>query len=84
MRKILACDSHCFWFFSALLVQLQDVGFHTSNPSRFDGSFWRSPRLWLLRLRSQLLCLSRCLLNGACQSWLALWLLYLIFFDGNS
>ena len=25
MRKIFAGDSHCFWFFSALLVQLQDL-----------------------------------------------------------
>ena len=82
--KLLAGDSHCFWFFSALLVQLQYDGFHTSNPSCFDGSCWRSPRLWLLRLWSLLLCLSRYLLNGACQSWAALWLLYLIFFYGNS
>ena len=69
---------------SALLAQLQDDGFHTSDPSRFDGSFWFSLRLWVLRLRSRLLCLSRCLLNGACQLWPALWLLYLIFFNGNS
>ena len=83
-RIILAGDSQCFWFFSTLLAQLHDDGFHPSNPSCFDGSIWHSPQLWLLRLRSQLLCLSRCLLNGACQSCPALCFLYLIIFTGNS
>ena len=74
-RIILAGDSQCFRFFSALLAQLQDDGFHPSIPSLFNRSICHSLRLWLLRLRSRLLCLSMCLLNGASQSWPALCLL---------
>ena len=74
-RIILAGNSQCFWFFSVLLVQLQDDDFHPSIPSLFDRSICHSLRLWLLRLRSRLLCPSMCLLNGASQSWPALCLL---------
>ena len=72
---ILAGDSQCFCFFSVFLAQLQDDGFHPSIPSLLDGSICHSPRLWLLRLRLQILCLSMYLLNGASQSWPALCLL---------
>ena len=54
------------------MAQFQDDGFHPYNPACSDRSIWHSPRLWLLRLRSRLLCLSRCLLNSACQSCPAL------------
>ena len=83
-RIILAGDSQYFCFFSAFLAQLQDDGFHPSIPSLLDRSICHSPRLWLLRLRSRILCLSMCLLNGASQSWPALCLLSLINFNGNS
>ena len=33
---ILAVDSQCFWFLSALLAQLKDDGYRPSNPSLFD------------------------------------------------
>ena len=35
---ILAGDSQCFWFFSALLSRLKDDGYRPSNPSLFDKS----------------------------------------------
>ena len=35
---ILAGDSQCFWFLSALLAQLKDDGYRPSNPSLFDRS----------------------------------------------
>ena len=35
---ILAGDSQCFWFLSALLAQLKDDGCRPSNPSLFDRS----------------------------------------------
>ena len=74
-RIILAGDSQYFCFFSTFLAQLQDDGFHPSIPSLLDRSICHFPRLWLLRLRSRILCLSMCLLNGASQSWPALCLL---------
>ena len=37
-RMILAGDSQCFWFLSALLVQLKEDGYQPSNPSLFDKS----------------------------------------------
>ena len=37
-RMILAGDSQCFWFLSALLAQLKDDGYRPSNPSLFDRS----------------------------------------------
>ena len=37
-RMILAGDSQCFWFLSALLAQLKDDGYRPSNPSLFDKS----------------------------------------------
>ena len=37
-RMNLAGDSQCFWFFSALLVQLKEDGYQPSNPSLFDKS----------------------------------------------
>ena len=56
-RVILAGDSQCFWFLSALLAQLKDDGYRPSNPSLFDRSTVspRSPRLWLPRLQSLLI-----------------------------
>ena len=35
-RMILAGDSQCFWFLSALLVQLKEDGYQPSNPALFD------------------------------------------------
>ena len=35
---ILAGDSQCFWFLSALLAQLKDDSYRPSNPSLFDRS----------------------------------------------
>ena len=37
-RMVLAGDSQCFWFLSALLVQLKEDGYQPSNPSLFDKS----------------------------------------------
>ena len=37
-RMILAGDSQCYWFLSALLVQLKEDGYQPSNPSLFDKS----------------------------------------------
>ena len=37
-RMILAGDSQCFWFLSALLAQLKEDGYQPSNPSLFDKS----------------------------------------------
>ena len=37
-RMILAGDSQCFWFLSALLVQLKEDGYQPSNPALFDKS----------------------------------------------
>ena len=37
-RMILAGDSQCYWFLSALLVQLKEDGYQLSNPSLFDKS----------------------------------------------
>ena len=37
-RLILAGDSRCYWFLSALLVQLKEDGYQPSNPSLFDKS----------------------------------------------
>ena len=37
-RLVLAGDSQCFWFLSALLAQLKDDGYRPSNPSLFDRS----------------------------------------------
>ena len=37
-RMILAGDSQCHWFLSALLVQLKEDGYQPSNPSLFDKS----------------------------------------------
>ena len=37
-RMILAGDSKCYWFLSALLVQLKEDGYQPSNPSLFDKS----------------------------------------------
>ena len=37
-RMILAGNSQCFWFLSALLVQLKEDGYQPSNPSLFDKS----------------------------------------------
>ena len=37
-RMILAGDSQCFWFLSALLARLKDDGYRPSNPSLFDNS----------------------------------------------
>ena len=74
-RIILAGDSQYFCFFSAFLAQLQEDGFHLSIPFLLDRSICHSPRIWLLRLRSRILCLGMCLLNGARQTWPALCLL---------
>ena len=74
-RIISAGESQYFCFFSACLAQLQDDSFHPSIPSLLDRSICHSPRLWLLRLRSRILCLSMCLLIGAIQSWPAICLL---------
>ena len=82
-RIILAGDSQYFCFFSAFLTQLQCDCFHPSIPSLLDRSICHSPRLWLLRFQSRILCLSRCLLHGTSQSWPALCLLSLINFNGN-
>ena len=40
---ILAGDSQCFWFLSALLAQLKDDGYCPSNPSLFDRSISAFP-----------------------------------------
>ena len=37
-RMVLAGDSQCFWFLSALLVQLKEDGYKPSNPCLFDKS----------------------------------------------
>ena len=37
-RMVLAGDSQCFWFLSALLAQLKEDGYKPSNPSHFDKS----------------------------------------------
>ena len=37
-RMILAGDSQCFWFLSALLVQLKEDGYQPLNPALFDKS----------------------------------------------
>ena len=37
-RMILAGDSQCFWFLSALLAQLKEDGYQPSNPTLFDKS----------------------------------------------
>ena len=37
-RMILAGDSQCYWFLSALLVQLKEDGYQPSNPSLYDKS----------------------------------------------
>ena len=37
-RMVLAGDSQCFWFLSALLAQLKEDGYKPSNPSLFDKS----------------------------------------------
>ena len=37
-RMILAGDSQCYWFLSALLIQLKEDGYQPSNPSLFDKS----------------------------------------------
>ena len=37
-RMILAGDSQCYWFLSALLVQLKEDGYQLSNSSLFDKS----------------------------------------------
>ena len=37
-RMVLAGDSQCFWFLSALLAQLKEDGYRPSNPSLFDKS----------------------------------------------
>ena len=38
VRMILAGDSQCFWFLSALLVQLKEDCYQPSNPALFDKS----------------------------------------------
>ena len=43
VRMILAGDSQCFWFLSALLAQLKDDGYRPSNPSLFDKSISSLP-----------------------------------------
>ena len=37
-RMVLAGDSQCFWFLSALLAQLKEDGYNPSNQSLFDKS----------------------------------------------
>ena len=37
-RMVLAGDSQCFWFLSALLVQLKEDGYKPSNACLFDKS----------------------------------------------
>ena len=37
-RMVLAGDSQCFWFLSALLARLKEDGYKPSNPSLFDKS----------------------------------------------
>ena len=37
-RMVLAGNSQCFWFLSALLAQLKEDGYKPSNPSLFDKS----------------------------------------------
>ena len=37
-RMVLAGDSQCFWFLSALLAQLKEDGYKPSNPTLFDKS----------------------------------------------
>ena len=44
-RMILAGDSQCFWFLSALLVRLKEDGYQPSNRSLFDKSISSSSAL---------------------------------------
>ena len=37
-RMIIAGDSQCYWFLSALLAQLKEDGYTPSNPALFDKS----------------------------------------------
>ena len=37
-RMVIAGDSQCYWFLSALLTQLKEDGYTPSNPVRFDKS----------------------------------------------
>ena len=60
-RVILARDSQCFWFFFSFLAHLKNEGQRV--PIHLTRLFLtsvspHSPRLWLLRLRSWLICLS--------------------------
>ena len=68
-RMVLAGYSQCFWFLSALLVQLKEDGYKPSNPSLFDKSisFLSAALATQTNVAS---CLSEFITAKRCESYL--------------
>ena len=69
-RMVLAGDSQCFWFLSALLVQLKEDDCQPSNPSLFDKSI-SSLSSALATQTNVASCLSEFITAKRCESYLS-------------